>query len=173
MHVTGPADGGGGPEERNDVNEANVRHLAAIEAIRRAKARYFRGVDTGDAALTRSVLAEDCVLDYRGCCTDPASGRDYLPTMNIVVNGRSAWSEGGLRAAGIVSLHQGFNADIVPTSDDTATAVWGMTDQLWMPVTAPFRYLRGCGFYHETYVREEGEWRIATLRIERIRVEVD
>jgi hypothetical protein len=37
--------------------------LAAAEAIRQIKARYFRGVDTADADLVRSILAEDCVLD--------------------------------------------------------------------------------------------------------------
>ena len=67
-----------------------AERLAAIETIRTAKARYFRGVDTGDDALVRSVLAEDCVLDHRGCCTDPVTGRDFMPAMNMVLRGRSA-----------------------------------------------------------------------------------
>jgi hypothetical protein len=43
-----------------------VERLAAIEAIKQVKARYFRGVDTGNGELVRLILAEDCVLDYRG-----------------------------------------------------------------------------------------------------------
>jgi len=50
----------------------------AIEDIKQAKARYFRGVDTSDSELVRGILADDCVLDYNGCCTDPATGRDFL-----------------------------------------------------------------------------------------------
>ena len=146
---------------------------AAIEGVRTAKARYFRGVDTSDGELVRSILAEDCVLDYRGCCTDPASGIDHLPAMNLVVRGRASWSDGGLRAAGIVSQHQGFMPDISVTGDASATALWGMTDRLWMPAAAPFRCLTGFGWYHETYTLEDGAWRIKTLRLERIRVEVE
>ncbi len=44
-----------------------TERLAAIEAIRQLKARYWRGVDLGDGELVRSVLAEDCELDYHGC----------------------------------------------------------------------------------------------------------
>lgn len=148
--------------------------LAAIEAVRLAKARYFRGVDTSDGDLVRSILAEDCVLDYQGCCVDPVSGVDHLPVMNLVVRGRSSWADGGLRAAGIVSQHQGFNPDIAITGETAAQATWPMSDRLWMPAGAPFRLLTGFGWYHETYVREaDGGWRIQTLRIERIRVLVE
>ena len=82
----------------------DVERLAAIEAIKQAKARYFRGVDTGDGDLVRDVLAEDCVLDYMGCCTDPTTGQDFLPAMNVVMQGAASWSSEGLRALGIVSV---------------------------------------------------------------------
>ena len=51
-----------------------TERLAAIEEIRLVKARYWRGVDNQDDELVRSILAEDCVLDYMGCCTDPVTG---------------------------------------------------------------------------------------------------
>ena len=151
--------------------DEEVERLAAIEAIAAVKARYFRGVDTGDTQLVRSVLAEDCVLDYRGCCTDPLTGIDHFPAMNMVVRGRSSWSSAGLAAAGIVSQHQGFNPDITVTGATSAHAVWAMTDRMWIGAGVPFRSLVGYGFYHETYVKAEGAWRIQTLRIQRIRVE--
>lgn len=146
--------------------------LLAADAIRNAKARYFRGVDSGDGALVRSVLAENCVLDYRGCCTDRATGIDHLPAMNVVLNGRAAFRSGGLAKAGIVSVHQGHGADIKVASADEAEAVWSMTDRLFMPPGAPFRLLTGYGYYHETYVCDGEAWLIRTLRIERIRIEV-
>ncbi len=149
-----------------------IDRLAAIDAIRQLKHRYFRGVDTNDGDLVRALLAEDCVLDYRGCCTDPVSGHDYMPAMNIVLNGRDSWTAGGLAKAGIVSVHQGHGAEIDIVSDTRASAIWSMTDRLFMPPGRPFAVMTGHGYYHETYVRTDGIWRIATLRIDRIRVEV-
>lgn len=149
----------------------DVERLSAIEEIRQVKARYFRGVDTGDAELVRSILAEDCVLDYRGCCTDPATGRDFLPAMNIVMRGRRAWSSAGLSSAGIVSVHHGHDCEITFGGDTNASAIWPMTDRLFMPAGAPFSVMTGYGYYHETYEKAHGAWKIKTLRIERIRVE--
>ena len=40
-----------------------IERLTAIEQIKQVKARYFRGVDSCDGELVRSLLAEDCVLD--------------------------------------------------------------------------------------------------------------
>jgi hypothetical protein len=148
-----------------------VERLAAIEAIRRVKARYFRGVDTGDGELVRSILAEDCVLDYTGCFVDPASGRDYFPAMSVVLRGRESWSSRGLSALGIVSAHEGHGGEIEVTGEDSARAIWSMTDRLFMPAGSSFSRLTGHGHYHETYVRAADGWKIATLRLTRIRVE--
>jgi hypothetical protein len=147
-----------------------LERLAAMDAIRQAKAKYFRGVDTADAELVRGILAEDCVLDYTGCCTDPATGRDFLPAMNVVLRGRANYQE-GLASAGIVSVHQGHNVEIEFTGDSTAKVIWSMTDRLYMPPGAPFALMTGFGHYHETYETSGGAWRIKTLRLTRLRVE--
>ena len=148
-----------------------VERLAAIEEIKQVKAKYFRGVDTGDGELVRGILAEDCELDYMGCCTDPATGRDFLPVMNVVMRGRASWFDEGLSAAGIVSAHHGHNCEVKVTSDTKASAIWSMTDHLFMPAGSPFAVMTGYGFYHETYEKADGTWRIKTLRIQRTRVE--
>jgi len=148
-----------------------IERLEAMAAIRQAKARYLRGVDTGDGNLVRSVLAADCVLDYRGCCTDPASGVDYLPQMNIVMRGRDAWATDNLDGPRIVSAHHGHDHDISFADDGSAAMTCAFTDRLYMPPGAPYGVMVGFGYYHETYVREDGGWKISTLRIERIRVE--
>lgn len=146
--------------------------LAAIEAIKHLKARYFRGVDKGDPALVRSILAEDCVLDYMGCCTDPGSGRDFLPQMNVVMRGRESWAGDAFGQAGIVSVHQGHNAEIDILSDTEATGTWSMTDRMWFPEGWPFSWLVGYGHYHDTYVKTAEGWLLKTTRISRIRIEV-
>ncbi|MEO7247582.1 MAG: nuclear transport factor 2 family protein [Novosphingobium sp.] len=148
-----------------------VERLAAIEQIRRVKALYFRGVDTEDGDLVRSILAANCTLDYRGCCTDPKSGIDLMPAMNVVLNGRDSWTSGAFAKAGITSVHQGHQAEIEITGEARAKATWAMTDRLYMPPGAPYGVMRGFGYYHETYVYEPDGWKIATLKIERLRVE--
>jgi hypothetical protein len=148
-----------------------VERLSAVDEIKQAKARYFRGVDTSDADLVRSILAEDCVLDYMGCCTDPASGRDFFPAMNVVMRGRGSWSDDGFAKMGIVSTHHGHNCEIVFTSDTTADVIWSMTDRLFMPAGGPYAAMIGYGYYYETYAKTAAGWQIKTLRIKRLRVE--
>lgn len=148
-----------------------TERLGAIEAIKLLKARYFRGVDTADGELVRGILAADCELDYRGCCTDPATGKDFMPAMNIVLRGSANWSAAGFAKAGIVSVHQGHHCEIEPTDRDHARGVWAMSDRLFMPAGMPFALMTGYGYYHETYEKSDGAWKIKTLRISRIRVE--
>lgn len=147
-----------------------IERLAAVEAIKTVKAKYFRGLDTNDTEMVRAILAEDCVLDMRGCCTDPASGRDFFPEMNVVLRGRESWSA-ALGDLGIVSVHQGHTVEIEVDSETTARAVWGMTDRLYFPPGGPFAVMTGYGHYHETYEKSGGAWRIKTSRIARLRVE--
>lgn len=153
------------------MNERDIAQLRAIEEIKQAKARYFRGVDTGDSELVRGILAPDCVLDYNGCCTDPVTGQDFLPTMNMVLKGSASWSSKGFAKAGIVSVHQGYNFDITFVDDVTAEVICAMTDRLFMPPAAPFSVLTGYGHYHETYVNRGDGWKIRALRLVRLRVE--
>ena len=150
-----------------------TERLAAIEAIKQAKAKYWRGVDLGDGDLVKSVLAEDCELDYHGCCKDPQTGIDHLPAMNVTLRGRDKWMANGMARFGIVSVHQGHQADIEITGPDTATGIWAFTDRMFYPAGGPFSRLTGYGFYHESYVCVGGKWLIQTTRITRIRVEVE
>lgn len=148
----------------------SLESIAATEAIRQVKARYWRGVDSGDGALVRSILAQDCTLDFRGCCTDPRSGVDFLPAMNVVLQGRDSWKADALTE--IVSVHHGHQSEIEITGADTARGIWAFTDRLYMPAGSPFEVLVGFGHYHDTYVREPDGWKIETCRITRLRVEV-
>jgi len=127
-----------------------TERLAAIEEIRLVKARYWRGVDTSDGPLVQSILSRDCVLDYRGCCTDPASGRDFLP---------------------VITVHQGHQHEIEITSDTTARGVWAFTDRFFMPPGSPFSRLVGYGHYHDTYEKLDGDWLLKTMRFTRLWVE--
>lgn len=149
-----------------------IERLSAIEELKQLKARYFRGVDCCDGDLVRGVLAKDCVLDYVGCFTDPASGKDFIPAMNVVLRGRDAWLSDGLSRFGIVSVHQGYNFDVEFDSDTTAKGIWSMTDRLYFPPGGELVSATGYGYYFDTYEKIDGVWLLKTTRIKRIRVEV-
>ena len=143
--------------------------LAAIEEIKQLKAKYWRGVDLGDGGLVRSILAEDCVLDYIGCCTDPRTGVDHMPAMNLVLTGRDSWLSDALSE--MVTVHQGHQNEIEVTSETTANGVWSFTDRFFMPPGSPCERLVGYGYYHDTYEKVGGTWLLKTTRITRLRVE--
>lgn len=149
-----------------------TERIAAIEAIRQAKATYIRGVDAGDAALVRSILAEDCELDYRGCFVDPTTGHDFFPAMNIVLKGRDKFGS-ALVDLGIVSVHQTYNPEIVLTSETTACAVFPMTDRLWFPAGGewPYAQITGYGHYREAYEKVGDAWLLKATAETRLRVE--
>ncbi len=144
--------------------------LAAIEAIRDLKAKYWRGVDMSDGALVRSILAEDCELDYIGCCTDPTTGKDFLPAMNVVLKGRESWISDALST--MVTVHQGHQCEITVTGEAAASGIWSFTDRFFLPPGSPWTRLTGYGHYHDTYEKIGGEWLLKTTRITRLWVEV-
>lgn len=149
-----------------------IERLTAIEEIKQVKARYFRGVDTSDGELVKDILAEDCILDFVGCCTDPKTAKDFIPAMNVIIRGRGSWVSDGLSRRGIVSVHQGHNFEVEFDSDTTAKVIWSMTDRLYFPPGGEFSLMTGFGHYHETYEKVDKRWKIKTSHITRIRVEV-
>ena len=152
----------------------DLSRLVAIEDIKTLKARYFRGVDTKDWALLDDVMAEDIVVDYRGTATDPATGINYAPdATGDTIQGRALVIDGLKKSLdSIVSAHQGYMPEIEILSDTEARGVWAMFDALRFPAGAPISALSGFGHYHETYQKIDGRWRIKTLRLPRLRVDV-
>ena len=146
---------------------SEIEKLVAVAEIQALKARYFRTMDTKDWAGLEAVFAPDLVADFR----------DSSPERN-----ESLLTEGAAEYVAnlapllqhVVTVHHGHSPEIEITSDTTAKGVWAMEDKLWTPEGGllPFRVLHGFGHYHETYVRLDGQWRIKTIRLTRLHVEV-
>jgi len=85
------------------------------------------------------------------------AGRDAFVTQNAETLG------------GVVTVHHGHMPEITITTETTATGIWSMEDKLiWRDGSR----LHGYGHYHETYRKEaDGEWRIATLDLTRLRLD--
>lgn len=130
-----------------------------IEAIKQLKARYFRLMDTKQWRDWGLVFSTDCVME--------------VPEADMINNGRDA-IVGAVSAAleGARTCHHGHMPEIELTGPDTAKGIWAMFDYVEWPEQSGRRFgLNGYGHYHEEYVREDGHWRIARLRLVRLRVD--
>ncbi len=148
--------------------------LMAIEAIRTLKARYCIAVDIKDAALLASVLAADAQADFTDALKDPTTGvGPEGRAIGAPLHGRDAIVAAVMRAvAPQVTVHHCSLGDIVVESPTTARAVWPMVDRLRRPAESEVAEVVGYGHYHETYVRTDGTWRIQSVVLTRLRVDL-
>ena len=139
--------------------------LEASLAIGRTKARYCRFLDTKNWDGYASLFTVDFELDV--------SEGSSLP----VIRGREAAlaqiqaSIGNARTA-----HQVHTPEIEFTNDDEARVIWAMQDRVVFDAERAAKVgiagLTGYGHYHERYVREGGEWKIAASRLTRLHLDL-
>lgn len=138
-----------------------LERLEAIEAIRTLKARYYRLMDTKQWEELKSVFARD---------------------MKVVTPEGKIYTEGGdTYAAALrnslenaVSCHQNLGGEIEIHDADNASAIWAMQDVIEWEDAHPgmgWKSILGRGHYHETYRKEGGAWRMATLTLTRLRLD--
>jgi hypothetical protein len=136
--------------------------LEAIEEIRDLKARYFRLMDTRQWEALRDVFTAD---------------------MQVVTPDGKVWMEGGDAYAdslkfgleNAVSCHQGLTGEIAVIDAENARGIWAMQDVITWTDRHPregWKAILGRGHYHETYRREGGAWRIATLMLTRLSLDI-
>lgn len=151
-----------------------LEKLVAQGEIRELKARYFRAIDEKDEALLRETFSENVELDYRGSTSDPESGANAVSDATAeVLRGRDA-SVPRLIATlnGIASsVHHASEPEIEIIDAQNAKAIWPMVDRLKFLAGGPFKEMVGYGHYRETYIKEQGRWRINTMRLTRLRVD--
>ena len=70
----------------------------------------------------------------------------------------------------MVTMHQGHHPEIELTSDTTATGIWALEDYVIM--TELNMSLHGAAFYHDKYVKVDGQWKIKHTGYERIFEEI-
>jgi len=137
--------------------------LVEIEAIRQLKARYFRTVDTFDLEGWLSCFTEDCRLSFDGDVTRRNASAPLYATLEGHRDVIDFWNGNANR---VESVHHGHTPEIEIVSDTQARGIWAMEDI----VEFTDGLLHGYGHYHETYRKEDGEWRIATLHLTRTRL---
>lgn len=160
--------------------------LLAVEAIKRAKTTYANSADEHDWDRFVSVFTADAVFD-EGDFPTPQKPYSQETVDDDVVSYLTSfasdvdWPLIGREAilaqhTGIASdhkmTHHLLNPEIDLVSATEATAKFRFESHHWFPPGKPVRYMHNFGVYHETYVKlDDGRWYIASLRLERQRVE--
>jgi ketosteroid isomerase-like protein len=145
------------------MTEADVQtqlaRLLAIEEIKQLKARYFRLMDLKRWEEWGQVFSADAVME--------------VPEADMVNRGRDEIVRNVSAALdGTRTTHHGHMPEIEVTGAGTARGTWAMFDHVEWPKRGDQRVgLNGFGHYVEEYVVEDGQWRIALTRLERLRVE--
>ncbi len=140
--------------------------LDAIEQIKKLKARYFRCMDTKDWDGFQAVFAADATMDTT---QEAPEHRGRAPAR------RRSGSSWRARSGPVVTVHHGHMPEIEITSPTTARGIWAMQDFLQMPEGSPLgmKSMVGWGHYTETYELVDGEWKIKTLVLTRLRRDVE
>lgn len=131
--------------------------LLAIEHIKQLKARYFRTMDCQQWGEYRRVFSDDVSGDFGDSEQEKVQGADNLVAMvsEVLLNA--------------TTVHHGHTPEITLIDADNASGIWAMEDI----VDRPDFFLRGYGHYHETYRREEGEWKISSIKLTRLKIDVE
>lgn len=137
--------------------------LAAIEEIRILKARYCRYVDTKDWAAFRTLFADDATLFFPENYPEAAAIDDFMKGVGPAL-------EGG------TTVHHVLAPEIEIVDETHARGIWAMQDALYFPPgtsgLAGASEIHGAGHYHESYVRRNGKWLFASVRLSRLRLAV-
>lgn len=137
--------------------DTSAATLVEIEAIKGLKARYCRYLDTKDWAAWRGIFADDFLSD-----TSEAGGKVIEGADEFV-----AFTRKSLRNQ--ATVHQVHAPEIELTSATTARGVWALEDVVRL---GPGVNLRGYGHYQEIYEKTDGQWRIKSSKLTRLREDI-
>lgn len=139
---------------------ADLAALDAHLAICKVKARYCRLLDTKDWAGFGALFTEDFVLDVSEGTSVP------------LIRGREAAMQQVQTLVGTArTVHQVHTPEI-DVQGDEAHGVWAMQDRVvWEQPRRGLASITGFGHYHERYVRRNGEWKIASLKLTRLHID--
>jgi hypothetical protein len=118
----------------------------------------------------------DHAVDQKDWATYAALHSDDYVAMSIgdsPIKGGQAAAEGLAKLlSGLTTIHHSHTPVITFDSDDEASGVWAMEDNLFWHRDGEKQWLRGFGFYHERYVRgADGVWRFSFRRLDRTHAE--
>jgi hypothetical protein len=134
----------------------DVANVSDIEAIKQLKARYCRHLDEKDWRAWRQLFAPDFVSEIVGAGSRRTIGADEFV----------AYTRRTLGKPTQVTVHHVHAPEITMTTGTTADGVWALHDIVRL---LPAVSVHGYGHYHETYEKTDGQWRISSSKLTRLR----
>jgi hypothetical protein len=133
-----------------------VDRLVAIEDVKQLRARYCRAIDTKNWALLESLLTPDVRLDLPSL---RSKGVEVVGVEAFLALVRDWFGEAP-------SLHSNYLPEIEIVSPSRATAVWAQEHFIGALYRAGEHHGHGYGYSYDEYVKSEGRWLVASVRLE-------
>jgi hypothetical protein len=130
-----------------------------IEKIKLLKARYCRYLDTKNWRAWRELFADEFLSEIVDSAGQVIVGADEFVAYTRRTIGK--WSQ--------ATVHYVHAPEMALTSPMTAQGIWALNDAVDL---LPMVTLRGFGHYHETYEKIDGQWRLTSSRLTRLREDI-
>ena len=139
----------------DDALRRDVQALLDIEAIKRLKHAYFRGLDSANLELLATLFHPEVQVHF--------VGGDY----EWRLDGREQYVEtiAANFHANVVAQHTGNHPEITILSPTEAESIWYLHDDFYG--MAKMLFTTGSAFYHDRYEKVDGRWLIRSTRYER------
>lgn len=132
----------------------SASRLQAIHEIEQLKHRYLRLLDTKSWDELGALFTADAVTDY-GDGKYAFTGREEIV----------GFLRKSLGVPGCISVHTVCQPEFNRLTDDHAEVTWGLRDRvIYLEHDVQ---IEGAAYYHDTFRKEDGEWRIAKTGYER------
>jgi len=138
------------------ATDPSVQELADVHLIRRLKSRYVRFVDLKAWPELEALFAAEFQFGGQGSMSGPGTFVEHVR----------------IQLADARTVHMLHEPEILLESPGHAAAVWPFSDVIDHRRGRVGLLRRGYGHYHERYIKAP-DWRIASMRITRQRIECD
>jgi hypothetical protein len=135
---------------------ADIQRLMDMEAIKQLKYAYFRCLDTANFEEQAELFHDDVTVDF--------IGGNYAWKLQ----GKQAYIEAQKKAFNRKSVgqHNGHHPEIQMHSATEATAIWYLSDSMW--VTNYNFFTTGSALYWDRYLKVDGRWKIRETSYRRV-----
>lgn len=135
--------------------QTELSALKDIEAIRMLKHAYFRGIDSADLDLLRSLMHPDVTVHFIGGGYEwKLAGREqYLEAIGNNFNSE------------VIAQHNGHHPEIRLISPTEAEGTWYLHDNFYN--LREKLYTTGTAFYQDRYVKVDGKWLLRSTEYKR------
>ncbi|MDP9182145.1 MAG: nuclear transport factor 2 family protein [Actinomycetota bacterium] len=140
--------------------EERLARLEAVEEIKVLKASYFRLLDLHRWDELRALFTDDARFEIDESRSQPAGPDAFVAAVSAHLD----------RA---MTVHHGHTPEIRVLDGVHAEGIWAMYDLVEPARESGHPLLTGFGHYEEEYRKVEGRWRIARLRLTRLKRVVD